>query len=1649
MPQRLHTLVVSANNVSSLKANISALCNHLVHPRVSASLPDLAYTLSERRSRLWHRAYVTTDTSEDLDESQFVVAKRTTQNPKVALVFTGQGAQWPQMGKDLVALFPKQAVPVLEELDAVLQGQPDPPRWSLLAELSQPRTAEHLRQPEFSQPLVTALQLCLLEVLRSWGVEASAVVGHSSGEIAAAYAAGLLDRAGAIKAAFYRGRAAVNCKAQGRVQDDVGMLAVGLGAQGVAPFLEKLPAGSKAWVACYNSPSSVTVSGDKGTLEALAGDIKAAGHFARALHVDLAYHSPLMGAIGDEYQRLLDADQDFKPSTINPQDPAPTALALPHMFSSVTMSAKTSAADAGYWKDNMVSSVRFAEALERLVADEAPTVIVELGPSGALAGPVSQVLQSSSKTLSSGGGAADVSYSAAWARGKGASKALMDVAGRLLAAGAPIDMTAVNSYDRQRVRVLVDLPNYQWNHSVRYWHENAASSDWRTKRFITHDLLGSKIPGTSWRAPTWRKKLRLADVPWLRDHRMGPDVLIPGTAFVTMALEAMYQKYCSTPGRAGEMAHADGGDGLLPSPNQLAYRFRNVKFDRAVVVEDSQPVDIVVTLASVPGSRDWHEFRIRTTTATHDVVYEHCSGLVRVQEALPDDEYALRGDQLAPLRHPQSPAPWYKLQTSIGTHFGPSFQKIKQWESVSGQRRCRAVMSLEPPPSRWDPQTYYPIHPAVLDACLQTSTSAILAGERSTLKDVMILARIDDMVINAVPRDLGDGLSVAEARWTGRGRKDKSQSWATDVDIHDPSTGSLFLRVRGLEHVRLDVEVQPDPHVFHAVRWRPDLSLMTHDQLIHDLLAGGEVAPPGSGPGPGEHGARQQVARLLDLIAHKTPCLCVLEVDLGSHSQQQQEGPSRSSSSLWHEPAGDASVEARAACQQYDYASPDAKALVAAETAHGVGVAAGGGDRVRFHLLAPDRDDLGLPSPAPGPAYDLVIVRAASARTAALDHLVARASRLVRAGGCMVVVPVPADGVNNTHATSTLTPKWHDVGDKLAGLSQNHPAPSTSAGTGSQSPSEMASGDESISSSPVLVTPGTGANSSISNKGAQDQDQDQDQDTVAEHMQPWGNSSSHEAGVQVLAVPGVLGTDSPVAYLYRKHNSLVSQPSRQTTGHRRHLVVARFDDASPPLGPALRSALTASDWSISTARVEDLTNDHWSTGKESNHHHHHHHHHHQRQQQQQQQLTSAAAVLVVDELTRPLLTTISPDKWDALRRLLLQSAQGGRPVLWVTQGAQTDRVTAPDNALVQGLFRVVRREDPSVRLATLDVQSPASASAHWAIQQVLGALVAGGGACDDDLRDDGEVDTKLNTAAAAETEYAERDGLLLVPRVMPDRRLNEIKAAERGSGLELVEKPLRANPAQVRLQADHVGTLQSLKWCETATGPVPVEAGKVEMEVMAVGVNFKVSSVIIIVIHLIHPSIHPIYLYSTRGTLLTRVGESPPRQQDVATTMGIVPENEHMIGCECAGFVKRVGPGVTSFAPGDRVVAQTNGTYVNRLQCVADRVHRIPDSLSFEDAATIPLVYLTAIYSLFHLGNLKEGQVRERQKKKKKTPSIPLLQKLVADTRQSSVDSPDSLSRRRCRARGDTTCKVQKGRCMSCSLISLPPLFFYLSPVLQ
>jgi len=1358
-------IALSANDEAALRANIKTLSDHLVNPRVKVSLDDLAYTLSERRTRLFHRAFLTTRTT-DLNEQAFTLGKKSSETPRIGFIFTGQGAQWPQMGKNLLESFPWTRS-ILEELDQVLQSLPDPPNWSLLEELTEPRTPEHLRQPEFSQPLVTALQLSILAVLESWGIKPQSVVGHSSGEMAAAYAAGLLSRADAITAAFYRGRAAVNRREE--AEDNVGMLAVGLGPEALEPYLAKYR--GDAWIACYNSPSSLTISGRRAALEALQDDIKGAGHFARLLQVDLAYHSQLMNVIGEEYEQLLGTR--LEPLAGN---------AGVSMFSSVTGALKTDEANALYWKTNMVSPVRFDEATRALLAQEnGPNFLIEIGPSGALAGPTSQI----KKSLPGQG--AQISYCAAWSRGADAAKALYDVAGRLFVAGGAVELTSVNGYAvGERPRTIIDLPNYVWNHSTKYWHENAASKDWRFKKYVNHDLLGSKVLGTTWKAPTWRKLLNLVDVPWLKDHKMGPDVLMPGSGFIAMALEAIFQKKQALDAEVG-------AENTTPSsPNDFSYRFRNVRFEKALVLEDGKDATVLVSLTLQPGSKDWHEFRV--SSSTDDLLVDHCHGLVRIQDPV---DQTLEESHANPLQSPTTGQLWYKAQSEIGYGFGPAFQKLLQVESVSGQRQSRSIVALDPPPSKWSPQSYYPVHPAALDGCFQTVTPALWAGERSSLNAVVVPSIIDSLIINRVPTHLKEGLSVADSQYSGRGRLEEAKSYFANCSVHDPDTGALLVQLAGLRFAKLDTGVKPDPHTFDRISWKPDITFLTREQL--DAL-------------PATTGA-DRIQLVVDLIAHKKPTLKVLEVNLDAAD----------ASSLWLE-GGDAS--SRAAYAAYTFSSLGAKSLVSVQTRHEATRDA------EFHLLDLTKEALGLPEGVT--AYDLVIVSAPEKSNVDVGEVLESLKPRVSERAYVLLVQTnQADSSWSTESSSGSD-----------GVLELLPAPGT--------PEEL---DSLLHSSAGSAVPGTPASSVSENGGVEDAEKlkaslvQQDQNIAL-------GSVSRVLELHVSHRVLEIAADGAVtAYL-----SVLEGADQDKLSAPGSLHIVRLADSTPEIPTSLQEALRASNWHISeengTFTKKNLP-------------------------------PSTNAIVVLDELWQPLLSQATPEQWKAVQALV----GSGKQLLWVTQGSQLGHVTDPEKALAQGLFRVARMEDASARLATLDVAEADGAATGWAIDAVLRSLAGSGS----------------QSKTFVDHEFAEQNGVIHVHRVVPDTGINAFRKAER-EGAEFVVKSLHGTKVPVSLRAERMGTFQGLVWAETATEEVPVEDGRVEVEVAAAGVNFK----------------------------------------DVAVTMGIVPENEYTLGYEAAGVVKRVGTGVTKFKEGDRVCFLNNGSYANRLQVPVGRAHVIPDWMTFE-----------------------------------------------------------------------------------------------------
>lgn len=343
IPTRPIVLVFSANDEPSFECYRRALKKHLISPNVDIQIRDLAYTLSERRTHHFHQAYVVAE-SLNLDDGELILGKKRAAPPRVGLIFTGQGAQWSMMGRSFIDTLPL-ARPLLNRLDKVVQSLPAPPSWSLLAELSEPQDSEHLCQPEFSQPLVTGLQLVILETLTAWGIRLKSVVGHSSGEIAAACAAGYLTPEEAIKIAYFRGQAASDCRDESK--DPVAMLAVGLGVEEVQRYI--LESKDCVRIGCFNSPKSVTLSGRVSELERIRIRVQEDHHFARMLQVDLAYHSPFMIQIAEHYEDLL----------LRNCEPPLSPKKVVTMFSSVTGHSLDQRCDATYWKNNMVSPVHY------------------------------------------------------------------------------------------------------------------------------------------------------------------------------------------------------------------------------------------------------------------------------------------------------------------------------------------------------------------------------------------------------------------------------------------------------------------------------------------------------------------------------------------------------------------------------------------------------------------------------------------------------------------------------------------------------------------------------------------------------------------------------------------------------------------------------------------------------------------------------------------------------------------------------------------------------------------------------------------------------------------------------------------------------------------------------------------------------------------------------------------------------------------------------------------------------------------------------------------------------------------------------------------------------------------------------------------
>ncbi|KAK5991611.1 Highly reducing polyketide synthase gloL [Cladobotryum mycophilum] len=704
-----HLLPISTSNSKTLQKRVSDL-THYIESQPD-SLHSVAHTLGAHRVHLLHRTFcVFNGSAEKMEVGSF--EKASTVSPEAVFVFTGQGAQWAGMGSDLIHGSPSFREDI-RTLDETLQGLEEPPQWTIENILLSNDNHSILNKAEYSQPLCTAVQIALVSFLARCGITPSMVVGHSSGEIAAAYAAGAMTMSESILCSYFRGLAMTR---QTRVG---GMAAIGLSRAAVLPYLM-----DGVTVACENSSLSVTISGDIIALEQALDAIKAKEPdvFTRRLPVDQAYHSHHMCDVGEIYEEML------MPYL------AKTEARVP-FYSTVTGQAATKMQfGPAYWRKNLESPVLFHDAVRSLLKGlQNKTTILEIGPHSALKGPIRQILQEQV-------GSKHHSYVPTMLRDKDSAICLLSALGRLYTLGHSVDFSFINP----GAPILTNLPNYPWDHSVELWDESRLSKEWRQTKYPYHEILGSRCWETSGSEPIWRSVIHLHEVPWLKDHKIINDVVFPCAGYIAMMGEAIRQFL--------------GSD---------SYTLRDLMVKAALVVPGMEAVEMITTMKPTPltehTNSSWYNISISSFNGTSWV--QNCTAQGRPCE---DDAGLSQRKPIDSYPRHISDEFFYERMEYAGLNYGPCFRGLKDISVHTQKHRARATIRND----ESEHASTYSAHPTAIDFCLQLSILARTKGIIRNLDSLEVPHRINHIQVNSGGPELVVGALVQLDSVTGKTRAD-------------------------------------------------------------------------------------------------------------------------------------------------------------------------------------------------------------------------------------------------------------------------------------------------------------------------------------------------------------------------------------------------------------------------------------------------------------------------------------------------------------------------------------------------------------------------------------------------------------------------------------------------------------------------------------------------------------------------------------------------------------------------------------------------------------------------------------------------------------------------------------------------------------
>ncbi len=706
-----HLLTLSARSPEALRSLARAYQSFLAAPQAAASLPDVCYTASARLGHHDHRLALTGNSSAQLMEGLDAFLRGETRPGlssgrklsgrarKLVFVFPGQGSQWFGMARRLLAQEPAFRE-VIERCDRAMRAYGD---WSLLAELTTGDAIQsRLNEVEIVQPALFAIQVALAALWRSWGIEPHAVVGHSLGEVAAAYVADVLSFDDAVRVICHRSRLFKPTVGHGA------MAAVDLSIADARHVLVGLE--DRVSIAVSNGPSSTVLSGDPATLAAILDQLQRRDVFCRMVNVDFASHSPQMEPLRAD---LLLALEGLQPRT----------ECVP-IYSTVTGQVGHGLDfDAPYWARNMREPVLFSAAVQRLVED-GHDIFLEISPNPILLSSIQQGLHHVGKE-----GAVLPSLR----REEDERTVLLGSLGALYALGYPVDWNLIYPRGGRCVR----LPSYPWQRE-RCWLEPAAgrtsARDVRVSRDATgnHPLLGRHFnsahpAGTHF----WETTLDKNALPYLDEHRIQGVAVLPASAYLEMALAA-----------AAELFGA------------RSFALEDIEFRKGLFMPEGT-IHTIQTIFSQggDGAASFHIYSRREDNGHPVHLWMlHATGKVCVHQddsvTTPDAGRESLPEMRARCIEKISGEDYYRKLSDRGIHYGRFFQGIVQLWPNNGD----VLAEVQLPEGPEEDFQGFQIHPAIFDAGLQVLGAAIAAeADEGDRQGLYLPTRIDHLGVHARP----------------------------------------------------------------------------------------------------------------------------------------------------------------------------------------------------------------------------------------------------------------------------------------------------------------------------------------------------------------------------------------------------------------------------------------------------------------------------------------------------------------------------------------------------------------------------------------------------------------------------------------------------------------------------------------------------------------------------------------------------------------------------------------------------------------------------------------------------------------------------------------------------------------------------------